>query len=677
MKNFFLFSFILLLRVMAGQTFSPIATGNYNIDAVAENTTAAATTGGALDGSNYVLYSQAYGALYSVSNGLPNNGVVAAGTRTYQLQSYTVNNVLYLLPSQTDSILFTSPAAYSGLSMLGFGTEGAPTIVATLRFTDNTTQVYSNLSYPDWFGSGTAIISGFDRVSRATGTPANASGNPKMYAIDLAITCTNRSKSVYSLKIQNVGSAGRSCVMAVSGAAMPAFSTTSTPVTCSGGTDGAALVTAAGGIAPYTYTWSTQPVQNTAGAQNLSVGIYTVTAADAGSCATTVTVAVTQSLAVQPTLNVVANPSVICAGANVIIGVAGAATYTWSTNSNSTAITVTPNTTTTYTVGGYTSSNCYRTGSVSVTVNAKPVITFTIPNSTCINSPGIGLSGLPAGGSYAGTGVGSGSFNPSFAGVGTKTVSYTYTDNHNCTSSSVSTIVVNALPVVGFTFSPSSLCLNAAALTLTATPAGGIFAGTGINGSVYTPSIAGVGTQTVSYTYTDANNCTNQASSSVLINDIPAVSITTTKKFYCTTSSPFFLNANPGGGVFSGAGITNSSFSPAAAGVGTHQIVYTYTDINNCSNSTAITMTVSSCLGVEQYSNTDVLSIYPNPAKSYVTITSQHNVNLVILNELGQKIKWADLTADNGYSCTIEGLSEGVYFVTGEGIMTRKVIITR
>jgi hypothetical protein len=678
MKKFLLFFSVLCLGTITGQVFSPISTYSYNLDAVAENTTATSTTGGALDGSNYVLYSQAYGALYSVSNGLPNSGLITSGTRTYQLQSYTTTNVLYLLPSQTDSILFTSPAAYSGISILGFGTEGSPSIIATVRFTDNTTQVFSNLSYPDWFGSGNAIISGFDRASRTTGTPANASGNPKMFAIDLAISCPNRSKNIYSLKIQNVGSSGRSCVMAVSGAAMPIFSATSTPVTCSGGTDGAAVATGSGGIAPYTYTWSTQPAQNGSSAQNLPVGIYTVTAADAGSCATTVTVAITQSLVPQPSLNVVASNSVICEGASVTIGVAGAATYTWSTNSNSTAIVVAPIANTTYTVGGYTSSNCYRTGSINITVNAKPVITFNTTNSTCLNSPLISLTATPVGGSYFGTGVSSGSFNPSVAGLGTKTITYTYTDANNCTASKVSTIVVNAVPVLGFTLSSTPLCSNAAALTLTATPSGGTFAGTGVNGSVYTPSVAGVGTQTVSYTYTDANNCTAQVVSSVLINEIPTVTITTTKKFYCKTSSALFLNASPSGGVFSGPGIVNAAFNPSVAGVGTHQIIYTYTDVNNCSNSSSISMTVSACTGLEQYTNSnDELIIYPNPGKNYVTIKSARNTELVIVNELGQKIKSASLNYDNGYSCTIEDLSEGIYFVMSEGTAARKIIITR
>ena len=60
MKNHFILIVLVLFSLLfksGAQTFSPISTFGYNIDAVAENTTALATTGGAIDGSNFALYS--------------------------------------------------------------------------------------------------------------------------------------------------------------------------------------------------------------------------------------------------------------------------------------------------------------------------------------------------------------------------------------------------------------------------------------------------------------------------------------------------------------------------------------------------------------------------------------------------------------------------------------------
>ena len=55
--------------------------------------------------------------------------------------------------------------------------------------------------------------------------------------------------------------------------------------TCFGDKDGSATAMATGGTPPFTYSWNTVPVQNTATATNLAAGSYTVTATDnSGNC---------------------------------------------------------------------------------------------------------------------------------------------------------------------------------------------------------------------------------------------------------------------------------------------------------------------------------------------------------------------------------------------------------
>lgn len=51
---------------------------------------------------------------------------------------------------------------------------------------------------------------------------------------------------------------------------------------------------------------------------------------------------------------------------------------------------------------------------------------------------------------------------------------------------------------------------------------------------------------------------------------------------YCENSPSSLLVGSPVGGVFSGPGISGDFFNPALATAGTHEIVYTYTDGNNC-----------------------------------------------------------------------------------------------
>ncbi|TND06949.1 MAG: hypothetical protein FD123_3413 [Bacteroidetes bacterium] len=58
----------------------------------------------------------------------------------------------------------------------------------------------------------------------------------------------------------------------------------SNAVTCFGNNNGSATAAAAGGTAPYAYSWNTVPVQNTATATNLFSGSYIVTITDAQGC---------------------------------------------------------------------------------------------------------------------------------------------------------------------------------------------------------------------------------------------------------------------------------------------------------------------------------------------------------------------------------------------------------
>ena len=63
---------------------------------------------------------------------------------------------------------------------------------------------------------------------------------------------------------------------------------------CSGDSTGSLTVNVSMGTAPYTYLWSTQPVQTTATAINLTAGIYTVIVTDAKMCTAAFTGEVTE-----------------------------------------------------------------------------------------------------------------------------------------------------------------------------------------------------------------------------------------------------------------------------------------------------------------------------------------------------------------------------------------------
>lgn len=80
----------------------------------------------------------------------------------------------------------------------------------------------------------------------------------------------------------------------------------------------------------------------------------------------------------------------------------------------------------------------------TVNVYANPVVSFSAMNAVCSTDQGFALTGgSPAGGNYSGTGVSNGFFNPGAAGVGTHTLTYSYTDSNGCPGSAAQTITVN------------------------------------------------------------------------------------------------------------------------------------------------------------------------------------------------------------------------------------------
>lgn len=80
----------------------------------------------------------------------------------------------------------------------------------------------------------------------------------------------------------------------------------------------------------------------------------------------------------------------------------------------------------------------------TLTVKALPNVTFGTIASPCVYDAAFAIgTASPAGGTFSGTGIsGQNTFNPSVAGVGSHTITYTVTQN-GCTSSATQTIVVD------------------------------------------------------------------------------------------------------------------------------------------------------------------------------------------------------------------------------------------
>jgi hypothetical protein len=130
-----------------------------------------------------------------------------------------------------------------------------------------------------------------------------------------------------------------------------------------------------------------------------------------------------------------------------------------------------------------------------------------------------------------------------------------------------------------------SICIDASPIILTGSyPQGGDYGGDGVENNVFSPSVAGVGTHTITYIYTRSNGLVSSCEFEIEVLDLPEVHFNNPNPV-CVNTEPFLLTGgSPEGGVYSGSGVNNNIFNPALVGVGSYTITYTYTDGNGCEN---------------------------------------------------------------------------------------------
>jgi len=187
----------------------------------------------------------------------------------------------------------------------------------------------------------------------------------------------------------------------------------------------------------------------------------------------------------------------------------------------------------TYTIRYTTNGTCPNSSTFNVTINQAPAATFSYtgsPYCSATTNPfpvytGGSVAGIftanPSGLFFINTATGQ--VNLTTSTPGTYTVTNNIAASGGCASTNATSyITINPLPVVSFTGLAATYYYNDPAVTLTGAPTGGTFTGASIVGSTFNPSVAGAGTYTIAYTYTDGNGCTNMATHPTTIMGVPA-----------------------------------------------------------------------------------------------------------------------------------------------------------
>lgn len=145
----------------------------------------------------------------------------------------------------------------------------------------------------------------------------------------------------------------------------------------------------------------------------------------------------------------------------------------------------------------------------------------------------------------------------------------------------------------------------------------------------------------------------------------PTISVVSSTNVICAGQSAT-LNAS-GGSTY--------TWSPAANGASivispTTTSNYTVTGTNSvtgCSSSTVFTQNVTVCIGIlnNTLQQKSGLIIYPNPSNDEFSISAITNMNLTLVNELGQTIMRFELSDKNDHQLTVRHLESGIYFIHG------------
>lgn len=206
--------------------------------------------------------------------------------------SFTTNNII--------RIRFTAPISVPGMYTVEIkkGTD-ANTVS---DFCNNFIPVNQSVTFTVTFQGPVATVTSVQHATchnsngTATGSYIGGTGPysflwntvPPQYTI----TATNLPQGNYIFQVTDANGCTSFDGAIINSIGEPQLTTTTFDDTCYNTGSGQASVVATGGIAPYTYLWSTAPPQFTATAIGLTSGNYTVTVTDNSGCTSTATVTV-------------------------------------------------------------------------------------------------------------------------------------------------------------------------------------------------------------------------------------------------------------------------------------------------------------------------------------------------------------------------------------------------
>jgi hypothetical protein len=269
-----------------------------------------------------------------------------------------------------------------------------------------------------------------------------------------------------------------------------------------------------------------------------------------------------------------------------------------------------------------------------------------------------------------------------FTPTETSTYILTVTDSVGaCTIEESVTITVSEFVKVTANASSTTVC-SGEQVTLTGTGATSYEWSGGVeNGVPFTI------TETTTFTVTGSTgSCSGTDEITITVNPTPTVTLNLTLgDTLCVEDGIVELSGgSPEGGVWSGDGVSGTSYDPAVAGEGFQTISYTVTDGSGCSATATAEVFVDICISTKDLLLTDV-SVYPNPFNQYIDIRwlqlPTNTAEIRVIDILGRTLsfhKLEDNAVNSGqYRVELEQLAAGSYIIelrSGEATFRQTIL---
>ena len=432
-------------------------------------------------------------------------------------------------------------------------------------------------------------------------------------------------------------------------------------------------------------SWNTPSATDNCGAtlssssvsgSSFTTGTHTVTftATDASGNTTTSSLTFTVNDVVNPTITNLPNDTTLYAGMNTCD-----AAFTWpqivgADNCSSVTVTTSVPSGTLFSTGqtvvnvtAVDASGNTATGQFTVTVldtvaptwvfvpsnittgNCSASVVFTAPVASD-NCSGVSISqiaGLPSGSTYP-VGLTTNTFVATDASGNTDTVSFTVSIN-------VSTV----------TYTPpvTSLCINDPAVDLTDPNYTLTFVGSGINGTMFNPAVAGIGVHNLQYNFTDSLGCIVSGTFAIVVNQAPLKpTIVRLSSVVLSVNNvyPSYQWYRNGVAI---PGATSQTYTVTQAGEYSVRVsnggCYEFSD------------TFALGMGIDDIEVGTYL-VYPNPSQGKFQIVHGfigEELQVTVVNMLGQAV-YHNLENESAFSIDLSHLPQGSYILVMRGEQT-------